>query len=398
MTLHRAESSATRLEGGPHTRLVYRSRATQAMSHADFATLTQRARRRNTQLGISGLLVVDGDRFVQWIEGPDDAVQAVWRSIQRDARHQQIERMAVPPGDERLFARWRMRLASGSSVADAGPTWLLQRAVLDRLQGGPALAVRTLRGLGDAACWPDTETLAQTLLSPSEPGAAFMRRAVAVDAAALDAIESTVFDPVNHLLGQWWSEDRCGAADLVIAQTRLMAWAHRWMSLPPPPSALGRRVLVAPLPHETHLAGVTLAACAHERAGATVSVVFARDVDALCSALHSSRFDLLQLCSSESLARRRSSRAVADLIAQARRASAEPCLAVLLRGRIFTEQPGLGVVLGADDSYAAGAMDDAALASLLQWCRRRGQSTAAMAAQATLMEVARHVGEQRFKR
>ena len=54
------------------------------------------------------------------------------------------------------------------------------------------------------------------------------------------------------------------------------------------------------------------------------------------------------------------------------------------------------VVLGADDSFAAGTMDDAALASVLHWCRRRGESAALMAAQATLMEVARHVGERRF--
>lgn len=383
--------------GAPHARLAYRSRATQALSRPALAALMRQARRRNTQLGISGLLVVDGERFVQWLEGPHDAVQAVWQSIQRDGRHQQIERMAVPPGDERLFARWRMRLAFGSSVADAGPAWLLQRTVLDRLQGGAAAAVRTLRGLGDAACWPDTETLAQTLLSPNEPSAAFMRRAVAVDAAALDAIESAVFDPVNRLLGQWWSEDRCSGAELVIAQTRLMSWAHRWMSAAPPPGAAGLRVLVAPLPGETHLAGVTLAACALERAGATVSVVFARTAEVLCNALKQERFDVLQLCCSESLPRQDHLRAVAGLIAQARRAAAEPRMAVLLRGRIFTEQPGLGVILGADDSYAAGAMDDAALATLLHWCRHRGHSTAAMAAQATLMEVARHVGEQRLE-
>ena len=252
------------------------------------------------------------------------------------------------------------------------------------------------RTVSSAARWPDTVTLAKTLLSPSEPSPAFMRRAAAVDVAAIDTIESEVFDPVNRLLGQWWSEDRCSSTDLVIAQGRLMAWAHRWMPAAPPPSAAGLRVLVAPLPDEPHLAGVTLAACAHERAGATVNVVFARSADELCCALARRRVDVLQLCSSESLVREDQLRAVTGLIEQARRASIEPRLAVLLRGRVFTEQPGLGVVLGADDSFAAGAMDDAALASVLQWCRRRGQSPAMMAAQATLMTVAQQIGAQRF--
>ena len=175
-----------------------------------------------------------------------------------------------------------------------------------------------------------------------------------------------------------------------------MAWAHRWMMAAPSPCAAGSRVLVAPLPDEPHLAGVTFAACAHERAGGAVSVVFERSAAGLCGVLERHRFDVLQLCSSEALVRQDHLQAVADLITQARRASIEPRLAVLLRGRIFTEQPGLAVVLGADDSFAAGTMDDAALASVLHWCRRRGESAALMAAQATLMEVARHVGERRF--
>jgi hypothetical protein len=260
-----------------------------------------------------------------------------------------------------------------------------------------ASSAEPLQG-AQAARWPDTQTLAHMLLSPSEPSPAFMRRALAVDAAALDAIEAEVFDPVNRLLGQWWRDDRCSGTDLVIAQGRLMAWAHRWMTVAPRPPAAGSRVLVAPLPGEQHLAGVTLAACAHERAGSMVEVAFARSADELCAVLEQRRFDMLQLCSSELLAREDRLRAAADVIAQARRASVEPRLAVLLRGRVFTEQPGLGVVLGADDSFAAGAMDDAALASVLSWCRRRGQSPALMAAQATLMAVAHHVGEQRFTR
>ncbi len=247
-----------------------------------------------------------------------------------------------------------------------------------------------------AAQWPDTLTLAKSLLSASEPSPDVMRCVVAVKAAAIDVIEAQVFDPVNRLLGQWWAEDRCSSTDLVIAQGRLMAWAHRCMAAAPAPRAAGLRVLVAPLPDEPHLAGVTLAACAHERAGATVDVVFARSADELCRALERRRVDVLQLCSSESLVREDQLRAVARLIERARAASLEPRLAVLLRGRVFTEQPGLGVMLGADDSFAAGAMDDEALASVLQWCRRRGQSPAMMAAQATLMTVAQQVGKRRF--
>jgi Sensors of blue-light using FAD len=390
--------STTRDEakGAACARLAYRSKATSLLQPRELAALLKHARQRNAQLGLTGVLLVDGAHFVQWLEGPPEALRAVWRSIERDPRHTITELLAVPPGRERLFADWRMRLACGVDVADARPAWQLQRAVLDGLNGHAALAARMLSALSDAARWPDAPALTQAMLSMSQPDGALTEQALAADATTVDTLEAQVLDPVNRLLGQRWAEDRCSQADLVIAQGCLMSWAHRMMPPAPEPDRGAAKVLVSLLPGEPHLAGVTLAAWAHQRAGALVDVVFPRTPQELCGLLRGRRHDVLQLCSSDILAREERWPDMAAVVAQARRASIEPRMAVLLRGRAFTDQPGLGLLLGADDSFAAGGMDRAALTSLLRWCRARVGSPAMMVAQATLIDVASHLYEQRF--
>jgi hypothetical protein len=377
-------------------RLAYRSQATSLLEPRELAALLKQVRERNTGLGLTGLLVVDGMRFVQWLEGPAEALQAVWRSIERDPRHNITERLAVPSGHERVFADWRMGLACGVDMADGRAAWQLQRAVLDGLRGHAAVAARVLASLGDAARWPDAPTLMQAMLSMEKPDGALAHDALAAPACTLDTLEAQVIDPVNRLLGQRWAEDRCGEDDLVIAQGCLMSWAHRLMTPAPAPERDAPRVLVSLVPGETHLAGVTLAAWAHERAGAAVDVAFPRTTQALCAVLHDTRFDVLQLCSSDVLAREERWSEIAGIVVQARRASADPRLAVLLRGRAFTDQPGLGMLLGADDAFAAGEMDRAALAGLLRWCRARVDSPTMMAAQATLIDVAATLYERRL--
>jgi hypothetical protein len=265
------------------------------------------------------------------------------------------------------------------------------------LHGHAALAARMLSALSDAARWPDAQALTQAMLSMSQPDDALTEQASAADATTVDALEAQVLDPVNRLLGQRWAEDRCSQADLVIAQGCLMSWAHRMMPPAPEPDHGAAKVLVSLLPGEPHLAGVTLAAWAHQRAGAQVEVVFPRTPQDLFGLLRRHRHDVLQLCSSDILAREERWPDIAEMVAQARRASIEPRMAVLLRGRAFTDQPGLGLLLGADDSFAAGGMDRAALTSLLRWCRARVDSPAMMVAQATLIDVASHLYAQRFE-
>lgn len=51
------------------------------------ADIVKAARQFNASQGLSGLLVFDGMRFAQYLEGPADALQALIERLQQDTRH-----------------------------------------------------------------------------------------------------------------------------------------------------------------------------------------------------------------------------------------------------------------------------------------------------------------------
>lgn len=88
--------------------LVYASAARKPFSKTDLIELLTQAREKNRRLGITGLLLYrDGD-FIQLLEGPKDAVKALYDAIDRDPRHVGSMVMAEGEREERLFADWSM--------------------------------------------------------------------------------------------------------------------------------------------------------------------------------------------------------------------------------------------------------------------------------------------------
>lgn len=71
--------------------LFYLSRLAAGTSPACVADIVRAARQRNSAHGISSLLVFDGWRFCQYIEGGDAAVGELVERIRTDARHTDIQ-------------------------------------------------------------------------------------------------------------------------------------------------------------------------------------------------------------------------------------------------------------------------------------------------------------------
>jgi hypothetical protein len=93
-------------------RLVYRSQATHKLGSLHLFNLLVQCRKRNSELGITGHLLYTEEIFVQCIEGPPAAVEALWQSIQRDDRHHNIELLSRGPETERRFGDWSMAFSS----------------------------------------------------------------------------------------------------------------------------------------------------------------------------------------------------------------------------------------------------------------------------------------------
>lgn len=85
---------------------------------AELGRILGSSRRRNGGLGVTGALVFSTDCFVQTLEGPCEAVEAVFEAIQRDPRHDEVVVLEANPATAREFGAWAM--AYGGRGADAG--------------------------------------------------------------------------------------------------------------------------------------------------------------------------------------------------------------------------------------------------------------------------------------
>ncbi len=88
--------------------LVYSSNATGSVSETELRELLDVSRRANGRAGITGLLLYRNGRFVQFLEGPEDDVRALYRRISADPRHGGIRLLVDGHPQSRTFQDWSM--------------------------------------------------------------------------------------------------------------------------------------------------------------------------------------------------------------------------------------------------------------------------------------------------
>lgn len=90
--------------------LTYVSQATVPLSDEEFRQLGSESGRLNTVDGVTGLLVYNGDRFCQTIEGRPDVIGSLLDRLRRDGRHFNMRVTEDGPVPERRFRSWDMQL------------------------------------------------------------------------------------------------------------------------------------------------------------------------------------------------------------------------------------------------------------------------------------------------
>jgi Sensors of blue-light using FAD len=88
--------------------LVYSSRPF-GFDLSMLGNILMRSRRNNVRDDITGALICRADLYLQWLEGPKDAVEATYTKILKDDRHLDIVRRITRPATERMFPQWSMR-------------------------------------------------------------------------------------------------------------------------------------------------------------------------------------------------------------------------------------------------------------------------------------------------
>lgn len=93
-----------------HT-LLYRSQAVHPFPHPSDLDILRSAWANNRRNGITGFLVRTRHHFVQFVEGPRDAVHRLHEELIVDPRHVAFEVLAEGPAERRQFPDWSMGYA-----------------------------------------------------------------------------------------------------------------------------------------------------------------------------------------------------------------------------------------------------------------------------------------------
>lgn len=122
-------------------RIVYVSAATKPLSSATLDALLVMCRARNRADGVSGLLLYAGDQFMQALEGPPAAINALRARLLGDPRHRDYRELLRQDTPVRLFPDWPMEFRRIDGQMPAGFRLLVDRAT----RHGPAATDAAIR-------------------------------------------------------------------------------------------------------------------------------------------------------------------------------------------------------------------------------------------------------------
>ncbi|MEM6512340.1 MAG: BLUF domain-containing protein [Pseudomonadota bacterium] len=92
--------------------IVYVSEAQMYFDNMSLESLAADAGARNFELGVSGYLYFEKDRFVQYVEGDEDVIDGLMTSIRADVRHRMLHQVVEDNLRTRRFPSWHMRYLS----------------------------------------------------------------------------------------------------------------------------------------------------------------------------------------------------------------------------------------------------------------------------------------------
>jgi hypothetical protein len=359
--------------------LAYRSRAVVAPTDRELDLLLSQAQGRNRAELLSGLLIYDQGCYFQWLEGPQEALQRVWGSIQRDPRHRDVQVLREEAMPKRFFGDWDMRLARRArgnldkalAVLETPEDLLKRVRVLPSGLGTGAwddifadIVVPQLRNRHltphpmphrVAALWHAeigaAEELAARVLGVNEAPVAEYLDGLVAEGASPEVLYEEVFEPAARYLGDLRDEDLRSELEVTLGLGRLQ-FAVRQLSasLGQPLYAIrpGHAVLVAPEPGEPHGLAAAMASELFWRDGWDVSCEFPSTDGDLGRLVHDRWFDVLELSLSTAIRRERAMTAMGITIKAAQAASLNPALMIIVDGRAFVERQRTYRDVGAD--------------------------------------------------
>ena len=327
--------------------VTYRSEATIAPSPVDLERLVARSKARNRKLGITGMLLYDGGRYLQTLEGPPEALDQIWSSIQRDKRHAAIEVLSQHIVPARLFSGWDMQLYSRSE---------------DRSRLAPAPAV-SLVPLTDHI--PETARFAMKGDDRQLNG---LIGDLVSQGWVSDALVTHLLEPTARALGDAWLADDCSELDLTIGLSMLQLAGHAIHAGTAADTIRKRRysILLATAPGEPHILGPTLLGDMFTDAGWIVDMVFPDSDEALAKQVREQHPDAVDIALSDALPRQHTLATLRETVEKTRLANSDEMMVVSVGGRLFAEAAATAQSVGADHARKTAAGTSVRLAALIE--------------------------------
>lgn len=334
------------------TSLTYRSEAATAPTRSELQSLVAAARGRNHSVGVTGMLLYDGGRFLQTLEGPPAAVEALWSSIQRDPRHGDIEILSQHIVPARLFSGWDLQLYCRESAqpGQSAQNRAKPPALADHIPAAQRFALD-----GDDA---RLNALIGDLITEGWIG---------------DALVRQLLEPTARAIGDAWLADDCSEVDLTIGLSMLQLAGH---AIHARSTAEGIRqsrysILLATAPGEPHMLGPSLLGGMLNNAGWAVDIAFPDSDAALVEQLRTQHPDAVDIALSDALPRHHALARLRETIERCRAAWPDEVMVVSVGGRLFAEAAATALTVDADLARTSAAGTSVRLARLIEQRRAR---------------------------
>ena len=128
-------------------RLLYASRAASALSPAVLDAILSQSRKNNPPKGITGLLCVGDQIFIQALEGGREEICDLYHTIVRDDRHKNLRLLAFDEIGERRFGGWTMAQVQITKINRALILKYFERPELDPFDAPGAATLALLSDL-----------------------------------------------------------------------------------------------------------------------------------------------------------------------------------------------------------------------------------------------------------
>lgn len=408
--------------------IAYHSRPTQPLSGSRLKDLLLQAQNNNSARGISGLLVVGNNEFVQWLEGPETALRALMQKISTDARHADVAILETAPVAKRLFGEWSMLFADEIQHAHVSlpPMLAMPSNLINELKfgsgrideafgeiafmasgaGGTSEPPEITRGRSQAeeVSLGNTRLIEGMLtrriipemleragrsnaLEPTLLITALAQVALDQDAKTIRSIlertslhttspigaQISLLEQTERYLGDMWQDDRCSGEDIVLALLELVKALRVINERSAPTEVKGAAppaVLVISQPGEQHMLPAVLDAELLYQHGWQPTLEFPASDSILSQRVSDDWFDAVDISLSDVFRREHSIDQVARTISSVRESSRNKQIAVTVGGRMFREDVGLLMNTGADRLVVSANDIEWAIADALRLRKR----------------------------